>query len=88
MAHFEMEHEVGTGNRPEDYNLYFQWGTYYYDEPDHDPEQGYRFIWRKPPEGKLQPARGQARIPNAETLFELLRKATEAGWFITCERND
>jgi hypothetical protein len=29
--------------------------------------------------------RGQAIIPTAAVMFELIQKATEAGWFITAE---
>jgi len=39
---------------------------------------GYRFIWRKP-DGTLQAARGQARIPSAAEMFQLIQMATEAG---------
>ncbi len=42
-------------------------------------ENGYRFIWRKP-DGSLQPARGQARIPSTTDIFELLALASKNGW--------
>ena len=40
---------------------------------------GYRFIWRTP-EGKLQPARGQARIPSIKIAKELMDYAIAEGW--------
>ena len=43
-------------------------------------ETGYRFIWRRP-NGRLQPARGQAIIPSARILRALLLRAEEEGWF-------
>jgi hypothetical protein len=51
---------------------------------DGSSQTGYRFIWRKP-DGNLQAARGQARIPCAADMFRLIQMATEAGWFITTE---
>ncbi len=58
--------------------LCFQSAIYRYD--DATPETGYRFIWRRP-NGRLQPARGQARIPSGDILRTLLRRAQEEGWF-------
>ncbi len=83
MAHIEIHEEVtlgevGVGN----WVLCFQWGTYHYDD---DPsEDGYRFIWRRP-DGSLQPSRGQARIPSARDLSELLRLATQDAGYIDLE---
>ena len=78
MARVEIHNEVGTGE-PDDWNLYFQRCTYHYD--DGSDEDGYRFIWRTP-DGKLQPARGQARIPNARTLRDLISQAQAEGWLL------
>lgn len=64
------------------WSLCFQWCEYHYD--DDDMELGYRFIWRRP-DGSLQAARGQARIPSGTELFRLIQMATEAGWFINAE---
>jgi hypothetical protein len=85
MADFEIFHEV-TQNPSGDQNswtLCFQWGSYNYDDGS-PSELGYRFIWRRP-DGHLQPARAQARIPSAAVMLTLIQRATEAGWFITCE---
>ena len=82
-AEFEIEHEVMTDDEGSGWRLCFQWGVYRYD--DAAPESGYRFIWRKP-DAHLEPARGQARIPSAATMLDLLRRASDAGWFVTCER--
>ena len=81
MANYKIKNEVtnGTGGY---WRLCFQWGTYHYD--DGTTQKGYRFIWRRP-NGHLQAARGQARIPSGEDIFELLTLATKAGWFIKVE---
>ena len=67
----------------DDNHLCFQWCEYCYD--DGSSEHGYRFMWRKP-NGKLASHRGQARIPSAHEMFELICKAAEAGWLGKCER--
>jgi hypothetical protein len=48
-------------HRRNGWRLCLQWARYQYDDKS-EPETGYRFIWRRP-DGSLQPARGQARIP-------------------------
>lgn len=68
------------------WNLCFQWVRYHYGGGK-PAEMGYRFIWKRT-DGSLQPARGQARIPNAAVLFELIYKATDSGWFIAVEKNN
>ncbi len=78
MTNFEIKKEVTNYDDPNDWRLYFQWGTYHYE--DGESEDGFRFIWRYP-EGKLQAARGQARIPSKQDLFELLALASKEGWF-------
>lgn len=50
--------------------LCFQYCQYFYD--DNTLEEGYRFIWRKP-NGNLQPARGQARIPEISDINYLVK---------------
>ena len=77
MANFSIQHEVTNGQIGQ-WRLCFQFGTYKYD--DGSSEEGCRFIWREP-NGNLQPARGQARIPSKQDLFELLALASSAGWF-------
>jgi len=81
MAYYDIKEEVALG-KDGDWKLCFQWGIYNYD--DGGSETGYRFIWRRP-DGSLQAARGQARIPSAADMFELIQKATTAGWFIKVE---
>lgn len=83
MANFSINHEVVIGDIGKEWALCFHWGTYHYD--DGSSQDGYRFIWRRP-DGSLQPSRGQARIPSASDIFELMRLATEAGWFIKVEK--
>lgn len=77
MARFKTNFEVSNDTKNE-WRLCFQYGTYYYDDGDFN--KGFRFIWRKP-NGNLQPARGQARIPNEKELFYLIEKAAKEGWF-------
>lgn len=76
--HVEIINEVkqhdGTG-----WCLCFQYCTYKYD--DGNEENGYRFIWRKP-DGTLQAARGQARIPSLADIYELTAKAIREDWKI------
>ena len=88
MAWVEIIHEVRT-NHPNEWNLCFHWARYHYDNNDFgggsNPEMGYRFMWRKPND-TLAPQMGQARIPSAAELFDLLRMASEAGWFVTAEQ--
>lgn len=62
------------------WTLCFQWCFYDYENGNPESnEEGFRFIW-KTPEGKLQAARGQARIPNMETIMELIESAKKQGW--------
>jgi hypothetical protein len=82
-VHIHKEVKLNPSSNPPEWNLCFQWVTYNYDDGD-PPQNGYRFIWRRP-DGSLQAARGQARIPSGADLLMLLTKATEAGWFIKIE---
>ena len=75
-------HEVWT-DAQDGHQLGLQWCLYPF--PDGD-QHGYRFIWRDDERG-LHPDRGQAIIPSAAVMFELIRRATEAGWFVTAESN-
>ena len=81
-ASVEQLREVRVGT-PGDWCLCFQWVRYKYDDAA-PPQMGYRFIWRRP-NGSLQAAMGQARIPCASDMYKLIEKATEAGWFIKVE---
>lgn len=83
-ARIEILHEVGSDYGVNEWNLYFQWGRFDYDDGSVS-QTGYRFIWRRPDE-TLQAARGQARIPSAAVMFELIGKAAEAGWLVDCEQ--
>jgi hypothetical protein len=66
-----------TTNDPAgDWQLWFQWCRY---ELDDGTKYGYRFIWRWP-DGTLQAARGQARIPSLAAGRALMEKATAEGW--------
>ena len=83
-ANVEPIHEVRSGPSGE-WNLCFQWVRYQYTD-DSPSQMGYRFIWRRP-NNSLQGAMGQARIPSASDIFNLLRMATEEGWFIVAEQS-
>jgi len=58
--------------------LCLQWCRYLYDNGT--MELGFRFIWRRPESGALQPARGQARIPTLEDAETLIAMARNEGW--------
>jgi hypothetical protein len=60
-------------HRPNGWRLRLQWARHQYDDKS-EPETGYRFIWRRP-DGSLQPARGQARIPSLADAELLIRLA-------------
>ena len=77
MANIERHEEVSE-EFENGWTLCFQRGTWHLD--DGITEEGYRFIYRRP-DGTLQAARGQARIPNAAILQRLTEKAKEAGWY-------
>jgi hypothetical protein len=69
--------EEAAASRPDGWTLCYQWCRYEY--ADGSKEFGYRFIWRWPT-GKLQAARGQARIPSAAIIKKLLAHADAQGW--------
>ncbi len=78
-THFVILNEVMHPRYPRtDWHLCLQWGRWQYDNGD-EPAEGFRFIWRTP-KGKLQPARGQARIPAKDDAELLFRLASQAGW--------
>jgi len=78
-THIVILNEVSHPEHPpNDWRLCLQWGRYQYDNMS-EPQAGYRFIWRRP-DGSLQPARGQARIPSLFDAELLIKLAREAGW--------
>ena len=77
MATIDKYEEVSEPVR-DGWVLYFQRCKWNLD--DGTTENGYRFIYRRP-DGTLQAARGQARIPDAATLQRLIDKARGAGWY-------
>jgi hypothetical protein len=74
----QIHDEVKEPPNSDDWELCFQRVTYHYDDGGSD--DGYRFIWRRP-NGNLQAARGQARIPDAATHDRLVSAAKSQGWF-------
>lgn len=78
MARVEVHKEVPKQLNAGVWNLCFQKVTYYYNNGD--KQDGYRFIWRRP-DGKLQAARGQARIESYEQMHELIDLAKKEGFF-------
>lgn len=70
--------ETKLGNEGE-WNLCFQYCRYEYGDENKTEENGYRFIWRKP-DGKLQGARGQARIPSTSDILYLVGVSIKEGW--------
>lgn len=66
-----VEKEMGNG-----WKICFQWCLYKF--PDHE-KHGYRFIWKRP-NGNLQAARGQARLPDMDIIMELIETAKKQGW--------
>lgn len=65
--------------------LAFQYCTYNYD--DGSTQNGYRFIWYRP-DGTLQAARGQARIPSMRSALMLIGEAVRKGWAFKNVEND
>ena len=63
-----------------EWRLCFQNCVYNYD--DGSTQIGYRFIWRRP-NGTLQAARGQARIPSISLMLKLVSQAMSEGWGTT-----
>lgn len=84
MSTVNVLHEVKREEVNNEWVLCFQYGEYVYD--DGNREHGYRFIWRRP-DGSLQPARGQARIPKISDALYLITKAMEQGWGNLGEKN-
>ena len=77
-ARVEILKEVQHKAEDSEWVLCFQKCVYHYDNGRAD--DGFRFIWRKE-DGKLQPARGQARIEDAQVMYYLIDEAVKAEWF-------
>lgn len=75
-ANVKIHNEV-KAKAESDWILAFQYCTYYYD--DGFTQDGYRFIWYRP-DGTLQAARGQARIPSVPVALKLIGEAVKRGW--------
>lgn len=76
MARVDVLREVRSGDVG-DWQLCFQWCRYRLDDGS---QYGYRFVWRRPEDGSIQGARGQARIPNFACAKDLMDAAAKAGW--------
>jgi len=61
-----------------DSGLCFQYCKWHWDGKP--VSEGYRFIWRDNLTGNLKPQRGQAYIPDAATMFDLIAAALRKGW--------
>lgn len=85
MGRVNVIESVQEGNIG-DWNLCFQWCEYIYNDGS-ESEFGYRFIWKRP-NGNLQAARGQARIPNLILMRRLLDRAEQEGWLLDREENN
>lgn len=69
--------QTGDPQVTHEWELCFQWCRYFYD--DGGVEHGYRFIWKRP-DGSLQAARGQARLPSYDRIKTLMDQAEKEGW--------
>jgi hypothetical protein len=76
MARVDVLREVRSGEVG-DWQLCFHWCRYRLDD---GTLYGYRFVWRRPEDGSIQGARGQARIPNCASANDLMDRAAKAGW--------
>ena len=70
MARVHIRKET-TNDPAGDWQLWFQWCRY---ELEDETLYGYRYIWKRP-DGDLQAARGQARIPSIAAGKALMDKA-------------
>lgn len=77
MARVDVIREERSGDVG-DWQLCLQWARYRLD--DGDVLYGYRFVWRRPEDGSIQAARGQARIPSLVQAKALMDAAEKAGW--------
>ena len=77
MARVQIINRTGMAQGEHGWRLEFQWCRYLLD--DGGMQYGYRFIWIRP-DGSLQAARGQARIPKISDALLLIQQAKDAGW--------
>lgn len=77
QSRVKVLHEVPKLHNIDNWTLCFQHVRYEY--ADETEQEGYRFIWRRP-NGNMQGARGQARIPSIAKLLELTSMAMADGW--------
>ena len=85
MARVKILNEVPEYFHTGEWKLCFQYCEYIYENEESEREFGYRFIQRRP-DGSLQAARGQARIPSITELKQLLQLADDAGWLGEVEK--
>ena len=69
--------QIKQHDRPDEWCLIFQRVRYVYENGE--AEEGFRFIWMRP-NGTLQAARGQARIPSLSTALWFIQQAEARGW--------
>lgn len=77
MARVQIINQTGKSMGDDGWKLELQWCRYLLDNGG--MQYGYRFIWIRP-DGSLQAARGQARIPSINIALELIQQAKDAGW--------
>ena len=79
MASFVIIKQAVHPEHPTDgWHLCFQWGRIEYGEPNHPPQWGYRFIWRRP--SGNQQGRGAALIESRADMEKLFQIADAEGW--------
>lgn len=71
--------EVASDPQPRTWQLWFQWCEYRYSDKNRPDQKGFRFIWKRP-DGTIQDARGQARLPSIAMATELMELARAEGW--------
>jgi hypothetical protein len=76
-ARVDVLKEVRSGGLGQ-WQLCLHWCRYRHDEGQ--VEYGYRFVWRRPGDGSIQAARGQARLPSLDDARSLMEAAVQAGW--------
>ena len=77
MARVDVIREVRSGGIGK-WQLCFDWARYRMD--DGGVQYGDRFVWRRPNDGSIQAARGQARIGSIREGRDLMKAAEDAGW--------